>query len=104
MTKDRIRRFLEEDGMARNRPWDIVHPGESSREFGHGQASYETPIPISKESSGSEEPKIFGITFRTEAEAIRFWRAWHRRPFPGLSEDSSTPDPHASLLHVDLTW
>lgn len=48
--------------------------------------------------------QTFGVQFHSEGEAMRFWRTWHRRPFPGLAENASPSDQQSLLLHVELTW
>ncbi|KAF7508795.1 hypothetical protein GJ744_008672 [Endocarpon pusillum] len=99
-------RFLKEDGIARNRAWDIMSPYPPGTSW-HDLPSHETPASISEEGSvphGKMGLQIFGIKFRSEGEALRFWATWHRRPFLFLTEDASEPRHNAPLLHVETVW
>ena len=102
---DQILKFIEEDGKARNRPWGIINPG--SIYIPEHQQPIHLTSPVVAEESGSgdewERVKNFSVKFDSEAEAMRFWRTWHRRPFPYPAEDVSTPDHYAPLLHVEIT-
>lgn len=103
--KDEICRFLEDDGKARHRPWDIHHKPVSI--CGHEQSRYVAPMAVHEENDHShtlEESQIFSVKFCGESEAMRFWRTWHRMPFPRLAKDTSAPEHQAPLLHVEPTW
>jgi hypothetical protein len=106
--KDGICKFLEDDGIARHRPWDIVHnnPTGISRPKRSSRAA---SMKVSEESHGCHttlKSPVFSVKFRSEDEAMRFWRTWHRMPLPRphRAGDTSGPEQQATLLHVDLTF
>ena len=103
LDKERVLRFLEEDGKARNRPWGII-----SRECSdmHDHTPSSAPA-VFEENSGlgqMEGLQNFVVKFCSEEEAMRFWRTWHRLPFPDLAGYVSWPDHQPPLLHVELAW
>jgi hypothetical protein len=106
LTKNHIFRFLEEDGKARDRPWDIMRHETAGMPY-HTQSSNEVPPAIFEEPSSlrrTDGLQNFGVKFGSEGEAMRFWRTWHRMPFPCPAQDVSTPDYDIPLLHVELAW
>lgn len=102
---DQILRFIEEDGIARNKPWKLVDYGFINTSGHQQRVRLTSPIGIEKSHGGHEWEKVknFSVKFHSEAEAMRFWKTWHRRPFPCAAEDESTPDHYAPLLHVEIT-
>lgn len=104
--KDQISRFLKEDGKKRERRWEIMF-GRSAKACRHDQSRRERPTAVTEESTDWHEAhkvQDFSIKFRSESEAKRFWRIWHRRPFPCRTENAAVPDPDAPTIHVELTW
>lgn len=104
--RQHIRRFLEQDGKARKRPWDVMQLHFDAM-AGNDQPIHEGGKPPSNKIRDWDLGKVsqnFGIKFSTEKEAMIFWRTWHRRPCRLLAEDKSTPDANAPFLHVELTW
>lgn len=106
LEKAEIHRFLEEDGRARDRPWGVA--SEESVDGAAGDRSVDATQPaVFQEVVGGSailNGDIFGVRFTSEGEGMRFWRTWHRMPFPGLSGDEDMSDLRAPLLHVELTW
>jgi hypothetical protein len=103
---DDICKFLEDDGNARHRPWDIVHkdPAGIPR---HKPSSPVASMTVSEESHGCHTPvesQIFSVKFRSEDEAMRFWRTWHRMPLPHPADDTPGSEHQATLLHVEPTF
>ena len=106
LTEDRIVRFLEEDGKARNRPWIMVHH-EPTRIPGHVRSGAENAHAVFEETSKlrlAEGQQNFIVKFGGEGEAMRFWRTWHRMPLPLLPDDVFMRDRDGPLLHVELAW
>ncbi|MCJ1431141.1 hypothetical protein MMC27_000492 [Xylographa pallens] len=75
---------------------DITDPGD-----GHGRSEWrDTEL----------KPKRHGhqrwiISFEDEAEARRFVRVWHRRPYPfPLQEESPSYGEPAPLVHAEYMW
>jgi hypothetical protein len=104
--KEDICRFLETDGKSQNRPWEIVHNG-SAHMPGHEQSTDSDVVAVFEETKGwrsTEESQTFSIKFRSEGEAMRFWRTWHRQPLSRRAEDALMPGHHAPCLYVELTW
>lgn len=101
---DQISRFLKEDGKAQFRPWNVIHrPSPGICE--HEEPIHGVSMAVSEEGGGGHEAegvKNFIVKFRSEGEAMRFWRTWHRRPCPHLANDVSTPRHQAPLLRVEI--
>lgn len=103
---DDMCKFLEDDGNARHRPWDIVHKDLAGIPR-HERSTFLDSMAVSKESHGCDTPiesQIFSVKFSSEDEAMRFWRTWHRMPLPHPADDMSAPEHQAKLLHVELTF
>jgi len=104
--KDEMCKFFQDDGIARHRQWDIVQddPAGIPR---HERSSCAASIKVSEEGHGyhtTTESPIFSVKFRSEDEAMRFWRTWHRMPLPHPADDTSGPEHQATFLHVELTF
>lgn len=105
LTKDRFCRFLQEDGEARNRAWGLA--SQWSTGVPEDDQSRHTPVQAVTETGtawrGAETIQNLVVTFSNESEAVKFWRTWHRRPFP-TTADGAGPGHGAPLLNVELMW
>jgi hypothetical protein len=98
LNKDDMRKFLQDDAIAQHRPWEIIY---------NDPASHAPSMGVCEEDHGyhtTVEPPICSVEFRSEVEAMRFWRKWHRMPLPHQAGDTSGPECQAPMLHVELTF
>ncbi len=99
-------RFLKEDGVVSKRVWDTMSPEPAGTSW-HDLPSCGTPASVSREGGfpqGNKGLQMFGIEFRSQGEALKFWRKWHRRPFPFPISEASASDYDAPLLQVETLW
>lgn len=100
-----LKKMLSMDGRARNMPW-----GESA--YRNIVEDYHNQIPRvpdrevdQRNRSGNNASKKWLVTLKDEAEARRFIRSWHMRPFPAWlqykSDDHDEPWP---LVRTELMW
>lgn len=108
LTRARILQFLEKDGKARHRPWMMAHH-ELARTpvHAHVQSGPEISHAVLEETSEMRQIgalQNFIVKFGSEGEAMRFWRTWHRMPFPLPPNDGVMPGVDDPLVHVELAW
>jgi hypothetical protein len=97
-------RLLKQDGEARYRPWDIVLHASADETPGE-QCDNWVPWGIFEEIATLRSPgtlQDFVIKFRSESEAMRFWRTWHKRPIPGAEGNAAGLDLQEFLFQVEL--
>ncbi|MCJ1394440.1 hypothetical protein MMC18_007421 [Xylographa bjoerkii] len=117
-----IRTMLAKDGQDRGLQWGPLR-GNGEIEVlhvhaeGNGDENGENDMTASDDEPGLSawrdielKPKRHGhqrwiISFEDEAEARRFVRVWHRRPYPFPLQGESPPqgEPHP-LVHVEFMW
>ena len=101
---DVIKNMLSTDGRARNMPW-----GESAHH--NIVADYHNQIPRvpdkdrDHQTRSRSNPRKWLILLNDEAEARRFIRSWHMRPFPAwLEHKSDDYDEPWPLVRTELMW
>ncbi|MCJ1414150.1 hypothetical protein MMC32_000475 [Xylographa parallela] len=117
-----VRTMLSKDGRDRGLQWGPLR-GHGEIEVLHVQAEHSggeiggNDISDPGDGHGPSEwrdtelkPKRHGhqrwiISFEDEAEARRFVRVWHRRPYPfPLQEESPSYGEPAPLIHAEYMW
>ena len=103
-----IKNFLVKDGQDRGVPWGAITDKGSIEVVEPPQLKQEGLASLGYEQDEELKPKRRSflrwiIAFENEAEARRFARTWHRRPFPLPSESRSYGEP-PPLVHAEFMW
>lgn len=101
LTGHMVEAFLSEADKSANKKWDVIQ-GVGRLEALYGSALSARGKRRDERGSGIEAHRNWVLRFRSEENALLFWRTWHRQPFP---QSLLRPyDGRAGLLHVDPLW